>query len=416
MTVSRIIVGDVRQVLKRLEAGSVHCVVTSPPYWGLRDYGVEGQLGLEESPEAWVEQLVAAFDEVHRVLRKDGTVWLNVGDAYCSSGSHGPGRSDMLLERPKNHRAEYRAANGVRERGVQGFKHKDRLGLPHMLVFALRAAGWYWRDEIIWHKTAPMPESTRDRTTQSHEFVFLLSKSSRYFYDQDAVREPASGTAHSRGLGPPPQGWDTGPGNHRLKRGRYRPGDPGGFDQAVRRVVTTRNKRSVWTLPPEPFAGAHFATFPTKLVTPCVEAGTSERGVCPECGTPWTRVVEFGGADVDHQRACGGDANGLYSGAATKDYGAAGAEDPSAVKARILAGMRERKTVGWEPGCEHVCDPVPATLLDPFSGAGTTGLVAQRLGRSYIGCELNPEYAELSRKRIRDDSPLWSSPTVELAS
>lgn len=424
-----IYVGDALAVLRTLPDASVQCCVTSPPYWSLRDYGVDGQIGLEASVDDWIRVLVAVFSEVHRVLRDDGTFWLNLGDAYVGSGTGAQGatgqmadRSIVAARRQRQGKHEYVGHDRPpRGRRAGELLPKQRLFLPHRLVLALQAAGWWARDEIVWHKRAPMPESCRDRTTLAHEFLFLLTKRRNYFYDQEAIREPVAGTAHPRNDGRVPRGWDTGEGSHHGKVGRYkhnrgarRPKAVGAGD-AFGGLRATRNKRSVWTLTSEPFREAHFATFPTRLVDPCVLAGTSAEGCCSACGAPRRRVVVRGAANLAHQRACGGDTNGEYHGQAQKQFELAGAENASAVKARILAGMRERVTVGWSPTCKRGCpggSVLPCTVLDPFAGSGTTGVVATRRGRHFIGIEINPEYAAMARKRIDKVAPLFVPPAV----
>jgi site-specific DNA-methyltransferase (cytosine-N4-specific) len=327
--------------LPELPDESVQCVVTSPPYWGLRDYGVDGQIGLEETPAEWLDRMVAVFHEVLRVLRADGTCWVNVGDSYATgttsdrgpthTGTHGYWENPQVNKR----------ING-REYGL---KPKDLVGIPWMLAFALRADGWYLRQDIIWAKPNPMPESARDRCTKSHEYIFLLTKSGRYYYDFDAMQEPVTGNAHSRGNGinpkayKMPDGWDSSSGNgghgsiH--KQGREKGKTPQSkqnesFSAAVTDPVASRNRRSVWTIPTQAFSEAHFATFPEALVEPCIKAGSKE-----------------------------GD-----------------------------------------------------TILDPFAGSGTTGVVALRHGRNFIGIELSPEYAAMARRRITNDAPLFN--TVEV--
>lgn len=414
--------GDVLTVLRTLPDASVHCCVTSPPYWNLRDYGVDGQIGLEASIDDWTRVLVAVFSEVRRVLRDDGTLWLNVGDAYVT---HPPGNAEAkgarnerlangrgdnpAVQRKKLHGRKY-STNPDRA-GFGGLARKQRMGLPHRLVFALQAAGWWWRDEIVWHKRCPMPESTRDRSTQAHEFLFLLTKRPKYFFDQEGWKEPVAGTAHPRGNGRTPRGWDTGPGDHQQKRGRYvRAPKTENAGDAYGGLVTHRNRRSVWTLTSEPFREAHFATFPTRLVEPCILAGTSADGCCSSCGAPRRRIVKKGAVDRAHQIRCGSDANGEYHGQAQKQFALARAENASEVKARILAGMRERVTVGWETTCRRGCPGgavVPCTVLDPFTGSGTTGVVATKLGRDFVGAELNPEYAAMARRRIDKVAPLY---------
>lgn len=261
--------GDCLDVLRALPSESVHCCVTSPPYWGLRDYGVDGQIGLESTPEQYVARMVDVFREVRRVLRDDGTLWLNLGDSY---------------------------KNG-----------KQLVGIPWRVAFALQADGWYLRQDIIWHKPNPMPESVRDRCTKAHEYVFLMAKSERYHYDAKEVAEPSA------------EPWRAG----KIEK-CFGPSNPiGTLRNDTGRHVTrtdTRNRRSVWTVTPKPFKGAHFAVMPPDLVEPCIKAG------CPKNGT----------------------------------------------------------------------------VLDPFNGAGTTGLVAVNLGRNYIGIELNPQYADMARARIAE--------------
>jgi len=265
----KILVGDVRDKLSELPEASVRCVVTSPPYWGLRDYGQEDQLGAEDTPELYVQNLVEIFREVRRVLADDGTVWLNIGDSYVGTGHKGDARDPKYGEGRNGQKI---ALNNK----VAGLKSKDLIGIPWKVAFALQADGWYLRQDIIWSKPNAMPEPVRDRCTRSHEYVFLLSKSRTYFYDHEAVKESTTdGSA-------------------------------------------LRNRRDVWSINTQPFKGAHFAVFPEALVEPCVLAG-SEVG------------------DV---------------------------------------------------------------VLDPFCGSGTTGVVAQRLGRDFVGVELNPEYAEIALKRI----------------
>lgn len=422
--------GDALEVLRTLPSESVHCCVTSPPYWGLRDYGTvpvifggistcshkwqntryyteqtaakcsadafseagkanaarlkdgrwrdncwcvfcdawRGQLGLEPTPELFVEHMVAIFREVRRVLRSDGTLWLNIGDSY-SSGGHGGGGSFM----------EMRGGNGSLDEGAwshrkdakgwrnppPGLKPKDLCGIPWMLAFALRADGWYLRQDIIWSKPNPMPESVTDRCTKAHEYLFLLSKSARYYYDQEAVLEECSPNTNARlsqdveaqigseranggqktngnmkAVGRTPASWrgssftdprdmeirpNTGT-NRKLAESGSGIKSNESFSNAVCCLVEKRNKRSVWEVTTQGYSEAHFATFPPKLIEPCILAG------CPEGGT----------------------------------------------------------------------------VLDPFSGAGTTGLVATRFARNYIGIELNPAYVEMSEERIGQDAPLFN--------
>lgn len=349
MTVT-ILKGDCRDVLLDLPADSVHCVVTSPPYWGLRDYGIEGQLGLEDSAADYVAGMVAVFDAIRRPLRDDGTIWLNLGDSYAGGGNYRGIRSENTLTAKQR---SNRGATGVSQKlsalgKDAGAKAKDLVGIPWLTAFALREAGWYLRQDIIWAKPNPMPESIRDRCTKAHEYIFLLSKSSRYYYDADAIAEPLAETSVER-LGQ----------NIAEQRGSNRvPGKTNGPMKAVGRATDTytarayehpqsaprgpasnfgifdkRNKRSVWEVTTQGFSEAHFATFPPALIEPCILAG------CPEGGT----------------------------------------------------------------------------VLDPFGGAGTTGMVADRLRRNAILIEINPEYAALAERRIRGDAPLFANVTDELS-
>jgi DNA modification methylase len=322
MTV-RIINGDCREVLRSLPDESVHCVVTSPPYWGLRDYGVAGQIGLEATFDIFTTEMVAVFREVRRVLRGDGTAWVNLGDSYnagttsgrkpTTAGKHGYWENPSIAQRIN--------ANQM------GLKPKDLVGIPWRVAFALQADGWYLRQDIIWSKPNPMPESVRDRCTKAHEYIFLLSKSERYHYDVDAVGEPAvkaGQVLHSYGTGAKDR-LDANEVNDRRTRIGL-----ANWNQAQ---PDTRNKRSVWEVSTAPFAEAHFATFPPALIEPCILAG------CPKGGV----------------------------------------------------------------------------VLDPFGGAGTTGLVADRLGRDAILIELNPEYAAMAERRIKNDSALFSDVRREVA-
>ncbi len=391
--------GDVLAVLATLPAGSVHCCVTSPPYWGLRDYGEAGQIGLEATPEEYVAKLVEVFGAVRRVLRDDGTIWLNLGDSYANNGKSGEqGKSGQRASRT------YTASEAGAAPIPPGLKPGDLVGIPWRVAFALQADGWWLRRDVIWSKPNPMPESVAGwrwercrvrvaaqpqrypaylggqsggdienqaraeyapcpgcpkcspndglvlrrgswRCTTAHEYIFQLAKSPDYFCNAEAVREPVSGTAHARGKGTHPKSQKAGLG---IKQNESFSAD----------LVSHRNPRSVWTITTKPYSEAHFATFPPELPERCIRAGTAENN-CGECGAPWAPVVEKG-------------------------------------------------VTGHRPTCTCNADPVPATVLDIFSGAGTTGLVALRLNRNYIGIELKPEYAELSRKRIEGDAPLFN--------
>lgn len=411
--------GDALDVLRRLPEASVHCVVTSPPYWSLRDYDVPptiwpdgwvGCLGLEPTPERYVEHLAAVLDEVYRVLRHDGTLWLNLGDCYAATAGGGDTGGASTLQGSTRHQEESKKAGrrigyrssfrrdrlprgDIAHKAAPGVKPKDLVGMPWMVAFALRARGWYLRSDIIWAKTNPMPESTRDRPTKSHEYLFLLAKRARYFFDGEAIRERTTGTAHGRGWGVHPKAVARVGRGGRIKANQS-------FSAAIRGPVASRNRRSVWTLSTAPFPGAHFATFPPKLVEPCILAGTSEHGSCSVCGAPFRRLIKLGAELLEQKIAGGCNRDGTYHGKATKIYQGTGAQDPSAVKTRILEGMRERITIGWKPTCRHTLRQIePCVVLDPFAGTGTTGLVAARLGRSFVGIELNPDYAAMATRR-----------------
>lgn len=383
---TKILVGDALAVLKTLPSESVNCCITSPPYYGLRNYGVDGQIGLETTPEKYIAKLVEVFREVRRVLRSDGILWANIGDSYASGKGtcHNPGGNtssfNVHLKEANVHPLDRGNKSTL---AAIGLKPKDLIGIPWMLAFALRADGWYLRSDIIWAKSNCMPESVLDRPTRSHEYIFLLSKSSKYYYDHEAIKEPAiydvdgTGTASRKArastehkamptaqkAGIRPAGFKDATaangkhgstlsggmhGSHFLgdaipekerredkQRGHSRrhAGFNDRWDAMTKeeQCVGMRNKRDVWTAPTSAYTEAHFATFNPKLIEPCVLAG------CPEGGT----------------------------------------------------------------------------VLDPFFGAGTTGLVADRLNRNCIGIELNPAYADLARNRIKDESPMFAEVEIE---
>jgi DNA modification methylase len=393
----RILVGDVLDGLRSLPDGSVQCCVTSPPYWGLRDYGVEGQIGLEPTPEAFVAKMVEVFREVRRVLREDGVCFLNIGDSYNGS------TSSIGKIPPSDLRESTRSAalsggkippQGSAPR-VASLKPKDLCMIPWRVALALQADGWYLRSVIVWAKKSPMPESVTDRPTSSWEPIFLLAKGERYFYDAIAVKEAMSVAPHA-------------PGNAKLDASRN-------DHESMAKVWGadgTRNQRNVWHLGPEPYSEAHFATFPTEIPRRAIKAGTSEKGACPDCGAPWARVVELVGGRTTgrtKERQAVADSIGKPGGA---NYG-------GGLSMKDIASSR---TTGWQPTCR--CgnpNTVPCVVLDPFLGSGTTIAVARTLGRHGVGCELNPAYAALARDRIgraekpstyvaekADDSPLFA--------
>lgn len=365
-----------------LRNGSVHCVVTSPPYWGLRDYGLNGKgIGLEATPEEYTEKLIGVFREVRRVLRDDGTVWLNLGDSYAANRSYQV-RDNKHVD----------VGNAMASSVPLGLKPKDLVGIPWRVAFALQADGWWLRRDIIWAKGAsfgpfhgnPMPESTDDRPSSAHEYLFLLAKSKRYFYDKYAVIEPsASGPSdvrkmveHRERIGGLHKELDDPlqKANATTNIGRHRAvGSPAG-----------RNLRSVWTIASQPYPESHFATFPPRLVEPCILAGTSAKGCCPECGASWWRALEKQSHTLPVDERHGRQA-------------LAGPPQQSGWFWRPATITAE----AWRPACEHRHDPIPCTVFDPFCGSGTTVAIAERLGRRGLGLDLKWEYLLLARKRIQ---------------
>jgi DNA modification methylase len=348
------------------------------------------QLGLEPTSEAYVAAMVAVFREVRRVLRADGTLWLNMGDSYASGevGRHDHAQAAGLCAgETAVGRARIGAGmNGRAQRKLQtGLKPKDLVGMPWRLAFALQADGWYLRADIIWAKPNPMPESVTDRPTKAHEYVFLLSKSARYFYDADAVREPVTGTAHARGDGHNPKRLVTDGGECRAHNG---------FAAAA--LVNARNLRSVWAIPSAPFPDAHFATFPPALASRCIQAGTSAKGCCRACGAPWVRMVERESmAQPDGSCACGTTHGEVRfkvrdDGHRRNDY----------ADGRTRLYCTASRTTGWHPSCPcPPTPPVPCTVLDPFAGSGTVGQVAEQLRRHSILIELSPAYIQMADER-----------------
>ena len=393
-----------------LKDKTVQCCVTSPPYWGLRDYGtaewmggdpdcdhqqnvrfsdksgirdtaketviaenkgkgtfykdtckkcgairIDKQLGLEQTPEEYVENMVAVFREVWRVLRDDGTLWLNLGDSY----------------------------NG-----------KQLIGIPWRVAFALQADGWYLRNDIIWHKPNPMPESVRDRCTKSHEYIFLLTKSAKYYYDNEAIKEPAeqgSLERMRRGVSDHHKNVDGAPGQtpHSINQPRLNV-KRGGFNgktnamsgrEAFRKFVGKRNRRTVWTITTKPYSGAHYATFPPEIPETCINAGTSEAGKCPDCGMPFERVKEVvSKPDRDTQEARENMVGVIP-----------GRDGVHRMNSKDMESI-VYKDVGWQAQCECGKDPIPCIVLDPFIGSGTTCMVARDLGRDSVGLDLSLDY------------------------
>jgi DNA modification methylase len=350
---------------------------------------VDQQLGLEATPEQYVANMVEVFREVRRVLRRDGTCWINLGDSYVSqggpqvpqtkshrgSGLHGANRNpDTWTE------AEYEEYDRAHQDLLENppppsrFKTKDLVGVPWRVAFALQADGWYLRSDIIWSKPNPMPESVTDRPTKAHEYVFLLTRSPRYFFDADAVREAHATPLHAPGN---KVGWRNGGQEFDAESREQVWGNPAG-----------RNVRSVWEIATQPYPEAHFATFPEALPERCIKAGTSERGCCPECGAPWEREVAIERGQIDRIRNVGGRTDGY-----TSTRRPAGATDEDMAS--------KRTTTGWHPSCDHDLEPVPCVVLDIFMGSGTVALVARRLGRKSIGIELSPDYAAICARRLQ---------------
>ncbi len=360
-----IIVGDCRETMAALPAGHFHACVTSPPYFGLRDYGGDHrEIGKEASPEEFVAAMRAVFGGkdnpvgVWRVLRDDGVCFLNLGDSYASGGRTSRDIDDKL------------PARETKMRPADGAKPKDLIGIPWRVAFALQADGWYLRDAVIWHKPAPMPGSQRDRCTASYEFIFQLTKRERYFFDLEAVKEPCETGS-----------WDAMPPIGGVKA----PGQNGNATYSGNTPASAgfRTPRNVWKIAHEGFNEAHFATYPVELPTRCIKASTSERGCCDACGKPVERVVDRNRVPTRPGKDNTTDATGL----ANRDE---------------LRHVTATSTAGWSAcGCGKPL--VPCRVLDPFNGAGTTGVAATRLGRAYTGCELNPTYADMARRRIARD-------------
>lgn len=369
---NKIIQGDALEMLRGMASGSVDMCVTSPPYYGLRDYGISSQVGLEKTPEEYVAKLVEIFREVKRVLKPEGTLWLNLGDTYNSGrdGGHPGGKKQWKPEQKK-----YQNRTGA---NVAGLKPKDLIGIPWRVAFALQDDGWYLRSDIIWSKPNPMPESITDRPTKSHEYIFLLSKSQKYYFDNEAVKEKRVGDNMFPGNKPNVLGPE---GSSVSRRHPASASDRG--DIRPWGSISGRNIRSVWTIPTRPYKEAHFATFPPKLIEPCIKAGSSEKGCCPECGKPWERIMEKKFVGVRNTSSGDGKQQVHRKGASHDLY-----PIPST-------------TIGWKPTCSHENNHVPAIVLDTFAGAGTTCLVSRELGRDYIGIELNPEYVVMAEKRLK---------------
>jgi len=272
----RIICGDALYGLSQIESGTVDMCVTSPPYYGLRDYGMLEQIGFEETPELYIERLVEVFREVRRVLKDEGTLWVNIGDSYAGSGK------GSSMHKQGTNKSSMIGCGSITRVSAPNCKPKDLIGIPWMLAFALRADGWYLRQDIIWHKPNPMPESVKDRCTNAHEYIFLLSKSRQYYFDNEAISEESLWKGDSR----------AGYGRLHYRRSK-RNGTPGQGWESFVHVTNKRNKRDVWTVNVQPYKGAHFATFPPELIRPCILAGSRDGGIVldPFLGSGTTAIV-----------------------------------------------------------------------------------------------------------------------------
>lgn len=474
---NQILIGDCIARMRDLPAGCVQTCVTSPPYWGLRDYQAAGQLGMEKTPEAYIANMVAVFAGVRRAMRDDGTLWLNIGDSYSANGGAHGGRIDNQTGvGAKRTHAEGGGDQAARQPPA-GLKSGDQVLIPHRVALALQADGWYLRSTIIWHKRSPIPESVsgwrwvpckvkisghqrevgwsnstagrpqsdsrhtgpyedakwqacpgcdkcRDnnglvmrqgkwRPTTGHEYIFLFSKSERYFCDGDAVQEAVADASRS------------GSGNKTKRWGANHTADRSAGTGAIERqssipwdACETRNPRSVWTLSSEPFKGAHFATFPSEIPRRAISAGTSSAGCCSKCGTCWAPVVESkrvptrSGADSKVHRD---PAFEFAKAAMAMSYIGTGVPIPPELRASEEPEMRSREEIGnrnpqrhiavsqitgYRASCRCNAPAQPCLVLDPFGGSGTTAQVARHLGRDYVITELNPEYVALAEKRI----------------
>lgn len=487
-TEKKILQGNALDVLKTLPSESVHCVITSPPYYNLRDYGtanwqggnadcdhkgepfrtrskvnkntgtgddvknselhefykdicgkcgatrIDSQIGLENSPEEFIANLVSVFSEVYRVLRSDGTLWVNIGDSYTGSGFG----AANYLESAGNKQPTNHGSTTLKGRSgfiPQGFKRKELIGIPWRLAFALQSSGWYLRQDIIWAKPNPMPESVKDRFTRSHEYIFLLSKKPRYFFDARAVAEDCVTLDDVKRRVENGKGeWK---GHKKPSQYAMRSKNKDGSNRSRAELYSAdskRNKRSVFTVAIKPFKDAHFATFPEELIEPMVLAATSEKGCCASCGAPYERVLEkqlpskntdrpqvkraYELADkagltkehFDAIRAIGiqdaGQAKVLYTGAGknTEEIQRLANEAKEVLGGyfrEFLTGTLE--SIGWRKTCScETNETFPATVLDPFGGAATTGLVALKHKRNFIGIELSGDYIQIAEKRTAE--------------
>lgn len=429
--------GNCVEVMSKMDADSVDTIITSPPYWGLRDYGGDGQvwgshlctrdddtyvshewdvyerpsensrkndnslqlksaywepqeqafckhcdawfgqLGLEPTPEQYVKNMVQVFREARRILKPEGTLWLNLGDSYCAGTRKSTTPQTM-------HNGDARDVPLNRRNEASGYlKNKDLVGIPWRVAFALQEDGWWLRQDIIWAKPNCMPESVTDRCTKNHEYVFMFTKSAKYYFDNEAIKEPTKGGASSKKPAKE-QTFRYGDDDSWAVEGdRSRIMKATGIAHARTKDYQKRNKRSVWWVSPKPFKQAHFAVFPIELIEPMVLAGTSAYGCCAECGAPWKRIVE---GVATKAPSTGNHVNMTQT-------GGKGTE-------RLNGSQKDYYTVGWRPTCECDADVVPSVVFDPFGGSGTTVVTALKNGRNAIIAELKEEYVEIAKERI----------------
>lgn len=400
-------IGDALEVLRTLPSENVHCLCCSPPFFAQRDYGVVGQLGLESTIEAYIEKLVAVFAEARRVLRRDGCCFVEIGDSFAGSWGN-QGRSDqrggqrpvsgpMIQNLAPGRYPDKQNQTGTIPKGCD-LKPKDMCLVPFRLAIALQSDGWWVRSVIVWEHGTAMPESVTDRVTVSHSYVLHLTRSARYFYDAEAVKEPATGTTRKQ----------EGGGNGKCT-------EPGGgirnntsFMATIRdRVLAYRNARSVWRINAKPLTADygvdHFALYPEELPRRLILASTSERGVCPTCGAPWTREKE---PTPEYAAKLGDWADDRPD--QLEGRGHAVTPDGHRLTARRTkrggSATADYVTIGWRQGC--ACEPMEpraAVVLDPFAGLATTGVAAGKLGRDFVGIELRDEYARAAARRVREE-------------
>ena len=378
-------IGDCLDEMNSIPSNSIHCCVTSPPYYQLRDYGVEGQIGLEDTVEEYINKMVLVFQEVRRILRPDGTVWLNLGDTYASTQSSD---TKKFGNEQFNKNRSCREQCKIPKKSVpSGFKRGELMGIPWRVALALQASGWYLISDVIWHKPNCMPESVKKRPTKSHDYVFLLSKSPTYYYDYVAIQEPVKESSLKRYRYPMKGGT---PGTAYLNEDRKKPHNfnlDGG--------AKYKNKRSVWTIPTRGYAGSHFATFPLNLVDVCLKAGTSEKGCCPICGSPYVRIIDQNFVPQQDIR----DLTKLAKSSNKR-------LDTSNNWGDYPRGMTITTTIGWGSTCScHAGDPIPCTVVDPFAGSGTVGEWCRHNNRSCILIELNGNYKPLIIDRTMASVP-----------